>query len=88
MKKNYNPPKFSMETANLIRARYQEGDSIKSLCKRYSTSPRVVKLILKGETYNKWGEHPNLMETKTQKLFWKKLVQDFFMSNLFRILVE
>ena len=29
------PRKLSMESANIIRARYLEGDSINLLCKRY-----------------------------------------------------
>ena len=70
MKKYYNKRKFTMETAEIIRERFQEGDSINSLAKRYNTSRNVVKGILKGVTYNPLDEHPNLLEqSKTQKLF-------------------
>ena len=64
MKKNCNKPGLSMETANLIRARYLEGDSINSLAKRYSQCRNVIKNILRGKTYNKYGEYENLQETK------------------------
>lgn len=62
-------PKVTIDVANELRARYQEGDSINSLSKRYDLARRSVKLILKGETYNKWGEHKNLMEKKHVSLF-------------------
>ena len=62
MKKNYSPPKFSMETARTIRERFIEGESINSLTKRYGIGRPSIKGILKGTTYNKYGEHTNLIE--------------------------
>jgi len=70
MKKNWNKPSISMETAGLIRERYLEGDSINSLSKRYGLQRGSIKGILKGTTYNKYGEHTNLMEEqKSTNLF-------------------
>jgi len=70
MKKNYSPPKITVENANVIRARYVEGSSINELCKRFGLARNSVKLILKGETYNKYGEWSNLMEgSKANELF-------------------
>ena len=70
MKKNWNKPAVSMETAGLIRERYLEGDSINSLSKRYGLQRGSIKGILKGTTYNKYGEHTNLMEEqKSTNLF-------------------
>jgi hypothetical protein len=72
MKKNWQKPKLSMESANTIRERYLEGTSINNLAKRYDMSRGSIKGILKGITYNKYGEHSNLMEQKqsaTRKLF-------------------
>ena len=64
MKKNWNKPAVSMETAGLIRERYLEGDSINSLSRRYSMGRNSIKGILKGTTYNKYGEHTNIMESQ------------------------
>jgi hypothetical protein len=64
MKKNWNKPAVSMETAGLIRERYLEGDSINSLSRRYGLQRGSIKGILKGTTYNKFGEFSNLMEIK------------------------
>ena len=64
MKKNWNKPAVSMETAGLIRARFLEGDSINSLSKRYGLQRGSIKGILKGTTYNKYGEFTNLLEAK------------------------
>ena len=69
MKKNWNPPKLSMEHANMIRAKYVDGASIGLLCKQYDLQRNSVKSILKGKTYNKFGEYTNLMETTKQSLF-------------------
>ena len=69
MRKNWNKPKLSIDVANELRARYLEGDSINSLSKRYDLARGSVKGILKGETYNKYGEHKNLMEKKHISLF-------------------
>jgi len=55
-----------METAGLIRERYLEGDSINSLCRRYEIHRNSVKGILKGTSYNKYGEFTNLMESQKQ----------------------
>jgi len=64
MIKNYRYPKVSMETAGIIRERWTEGESINSLCKRYELQRNSVKGILKGTTYNKYGEYSNLMQDK------------------------
>jgi len=64
-----NKPKLTIKEANQIRHLYQEGASINSLSKMYGLSRTSIKLILRGETYNKWGEHKNLMEAKTASLF-------------------
>jgi len=70
MKKNWSKPKVTIEIANELRMRYQEGTSINNLAKRYDLARNSVKAILRGETYNKWGEHKNLMElSKTDSLF-------------------
>lgn len=70
MKAGWSKPKVSIETANIIRERYLEGDSINSLSKRYDLGRHSIKCILRGETYNKIGEYPNLMENKkVVKLF-------------------
>ena len=62
------PRKLSMESANIIRARYLEGDSINQLCKRYDMQRNSIKCILKGTTYNRFGEYTNLMEQKNSKV--------------------
>ena len=62
-------PKLTIEVANEMRSRYLEGESINSLSKRYGSARNSVKHILRGESYNKWGEHKNLMEKTPQKLF-------------------
>jgi len=69
MRKNWSKPKVTIDVANELRARYLEGDSINSLSKRYGLARNSVKGILKGVTYNKWGEHKNLMEKKHVSLF-------------------
>ena len=69
MKKNWSPPKLNIDVANELRSRYQEGDSINSLSKRYGMARTSVKLILKAETYNKSGDHKNLMEKQKASLF-------------------
>ena len=69
LKKNWSPPKLTIDVANELRARYQEGDSINSISKRYGMARTSVKLILKAETYNKSGDHKNLMIKKTESLF-------------------
>ena len=63
------PPKLSMEHANTLRAKWLEGTSINTLCKQYDLSRHSVKSILKGKTYNKYGEHTNLYEEKHTSLF-------------------
>ena len=62
------PRKLSMESANIIRARYLEGDSINQLCKRYEMQRNSIKCILKGITYNDCDEHKNLMEQKNSRV--------------------
>lgn len=69
MRKNWSKPKVTIDVANELRARYLEGDSINSLSKRYGLARNSVKGILKGVTYNRWGEHKNLMEKKHVSLF-------------------
>ena len=69
MRKNWSKPKVTIDVANELRARYLEGDSINSLSKRYGLARVSVKGILKGVTYNRWGEHKNLMEKKHVSLF-------------------
>ena len=64
-----NPPKLSMDSANMIRAKYLEHVSINTLCKQYDLTRNSVKCILKGKTYNKHGEHTNLYEEKFTGLF-------------------
>jgi len=59
--KKWSKPKITIEVANELRARYKEGSSINNLSKRYGLARNSVKAILRGETYNKWGEHTNLM---------------------------
>jgi len=63
------PPKLSMEHANTLRAKWLEGTSINILCKQYDLTRNSVKCILKGKTYNKYGEYSNLMDKPKQKLF-------------------
>lgn len=59
-----------METANTIRERYLEGDSINGMAKRYGQCRNVIKFIIRGETYNKYGEWDNLQErSKSVNLF-------------------
>ena len=68
--KKWSKPKITIEVANELRARYKEGASINGLAKRYNLGRASVKAILRGETYNKWGEHSNLMtEDKLSGLF-------------------
>jgi Mor family transcriptional regulator len=69
MRKNWSKPKLTIDVANELRERYIEGDSINSLSKRYSLSRGSIKGILKGETYNKYGDHGNLMEKEHAALF-------------------
>ena len=69
MKKKWSLPKVTIDVANELRARYIEGESINTLSKRYTLARNSVKLILKGETYNKSGEHSNLMLSETKSLF-------------------
>jgi len=70
MKKKWNKPKLTIEIANELRSRYKEGASINSLSKRYGVARNSVKAILRGETYNKWSEHSNLMaDSKLSGLF-------------------
>jgi len=57
-------PKLTINEANQIRRLYKEGASINRLCKKYDLARNSVKSILKGETYNKWGEHENLRPKK------------------------
>lgn len=64
-----NKPKITIEAANELRMRYQEGASINNLAKRYDLARNSVKAILRGETYNKYGEHENLMEKTSTSLF-------------------
>ena len=63
------PPKLSIEHANVLRAKWLEGVSINTLCKQYDLTRNSVKSILKGKTYNKYGEHTNLYEEKHTSLF-------------------
>jgi hypothetical protein len=67
--KYYNKPKLSMEHANVLRAKWLEGVSINTLCKQYDLTRHSVKSILKGKTYNKFGDHTNLYEEKFTRLF-------------------
>ena len=69
MKKNYSPPKLSMEHANMIREKYVVGASINLLSKQYDLARNSIKCILKGITYNKDGEYKNLMVKETTSLF-------------------
>jgi hypothetical protein len=69
MKKNWSPPKLSMDSANTIRAKYLEGASINLLAKQYDMSRAGIKSILKGKTYNKFGEYEDLMLSKSVGLF-------------------
>jgi len=69
MKKNWSPCKLSMDSANTIRAKFLEGVSINLLSKQYDLSRAGIKAILKGNTYNKFGEYENLMLKKTTSLF-------------------
>tara|TARA_R100000541_G_scaffold1714_1_gene6645 strand:+ start:366 stop:590 length:225 start_codon:yes stop_codon:yes gene_type:complete len=62
------PRKLSMESANWIRAKYLEGASINLLCKQYDMQRNSIKCILKGTTYNRFGEYKNLMEQKNQRV--------------------
>lgn len=65
-----NKPKLTITEANQIRHLYQEGASINSLSKRYDLSRTSIKLILRGETYNKYNQHVDLRPKKeTTKLF-------------------
>lgn len=67
---NWQKPKLSIDVANELRSRYQEGVSINSLARRYDLNRVSVKAILRGETYNKSGEHENLMQkTSISTLF-------------------
>ena len=59
---NWQKPKLTIREANELRSRYQEGSSINNLAKHYDLSRVSVKAILKGETYNKSGDHENLMD--------------------------
>lgn len=63
------PAKLSIEHANTLRAKWLEGTSINTLCKQYDLTRHSVKCILKGKTYNKFGEHQDLMANKTTGLF-------------------
>jgi Mor family transcriptional regulator len=69
MKKNWSPPKLSMDSANTIRAKYLEGASINLLAKRYAMSRVGIKSILKGKTYNKFGDYEDLMLKRPTGLF-------------------
>ena len=64
-----NPPKLSMDSANVIRAKYLEGASINLLAKQYDIGRNSIKCILKGTTYNKHGEYKNLMLKEKASLF-------------------
>ena len=64
-----NPPKLSMEHANMVRAKYLGRVSINTLCKQYGLSRHSIKCILKGITYNRDGEYKNLMEKEKTSLF-------------------
>ena len=55
-----NSPKLTINEANQLRHLYQNGASINTLCKKYGLARNSVKSILRGETYNKYGEHKNL----------------------------
>ena len=55
-----NSPKLTINEANQLRQLYQNGASINALCKKYGLARNSVKSILRGETYNKYGEHENL----------------------------
>ena len=57
-----NKPKLTINQANELRRQYQNGSSINSLSRHYDLPRNSVKAILRGETYNKSGEHENLME--------------------------
>jgi Mor family transcriptional regulator len=69
MAKKWLKPKLSIENAKVLRAKWLEGTSINTLCKQYDLSRHSVKSILKGKTYNKYGEHTNLYEEKVTGLF-------------------
>ncbi len=69
MKKNWSPCKLSMDSANTIRAKWLEGTSINLLAKQYDMSRAGIKSILKGKTYNKFGEYEDLMLKKSTSLF-------------------
>lgn len=58
-----------MEHAKVLRAKWLEGTSINILCKQYDLTRNSVKSILKGKTYNKYGQHTNLYEEKFTGLF-------------------
>ena len=64
-----NPPKLSMEHANMVRAKYLGHVSINTLCKQYDLGRNSIKSILKGITYNKDGEYKNLMQKEKTSLF-------------------
>jgi len=55
-----NDPKLTINEANQLRQLYQNGASINSLCRKYGIARNSVKAILRGESYNKYGEHENL----------------------------
>jgi Mor family transcriptional regulator len=64
MNKKWHKPKLSIENAQVVRERFLEGESIHSLAKRFELSRVSIKGILKAETYNKFGEHTNLLANK------------------------
>ena len=69
MTRKKNLPKLSMDSANVIRAKYLEGVSINLLAKQYDIGRNSIKCILKGITYNKHGEYKNLMLKEKASLF-------------------
>lgn len=64
-----NPPKLSIDSANMIRAKWLEHVSINTLCKQYDMSRHGIKCILKGITYNRDGDHKNIMLKEKTSLF-------------------
>lgn len=64
-----NPPKLSMDSANMIRAKWLDHVSINTLCKQYDMQRHGIKCILKGITYNRDGEYTNLMIKEKTSLF-------------------
>lgn len=67
-KSKWSKPKLSIDSANVIRAKYLEGASINLLCKQYDMQRNSIKGILKGTTYNRFGEYKNLMEQKNSRV--------------------